>query len=157
MPWLYPAGVLIVAQLPDMKYRKVYATLTCQLKVAEVKSEEAWHARYEAGLASWRTLRTQHALRLFDERLAGEWAEPQPCLGIYRELSLQQASAYEVGMLHMPVVHFTVCSLLCKVLMTLPRLALTLITVCITSINLVCILHIYCQAGSQPQGDLEPP
>ena len=77
-------------------YRKVYANLARQLMVAEVKSEEAWHARYEAGLASWRTLRTQHALRLFNERLAGEWGEPEPCLAIYQQLSQQQGSAYEV-------------------------------------------------------------
>ncbi len=86
-----------------MVHRKVYSTLTCQLKVAEVKSEEAWHACYQAGLASWRTLRTQHAVRLFNERLAGEWAEPQPCLAIYQQLSQQQASAYEVG------IHQCVC------------------------------------------------
>lgn len=78
--------------------RKVYANLTCQLMVAEVRSEEAWHARYEAGLASWRTLRTRHAVSLFNERLAGEWAEPEPCLAIYHQLSQQQASAYEVTM-----------------------------------------------------------
>lgn len=65
--------------------------------VAEVKSEEAWHARYEAGLASWRMLRTQHALHLFRERLAGEWGEPEPCLAIFRQLSQQQQSAYEVS------------------------------------------------------------
>lgn len=89
-----------------MVYRKVYANLTCQLKVAEVKSEEAWHARYEAALASWRTLRTQHAVHLFGERLAGDWAEPQPCLVIYQQLSQQQESAYQVGVLHMPVVAY---------------------------------------------------
>ena len=80
-----------------MVYRKVYATLACQLTVAEVKSEEAWHARYESGLASWRTLRTQHALRLFNERLAGEWGEPESCLAIFQQLSQQQKSAFEVG------------------------------------------------------------
>ncbi|KAL3136899.1 hypothetical protein ABBQ32_006507 [Trebouxia sp. C0010 RCD-2024] len=81
--------------------RKVYANLTCQLKVAEVKSEEAWHARYEAALASWRTLRTQHAVHLFGERLAGDWAEPQPCLVIYQQLSQQQESAYQETTSHL--------------------------------------------------------
>lgn len=81
-----------------MVYRKVYANLACQLMVAEVKSEEAWHARYESGLASWRTLRTQHAVCLFNKRLAGEWGEPEACLVIFRQLSQQQESAYEVGL-----------------------------------------------------------
>ena len=65
--------------------------------IAEVKSEEAWHARFEAGLASWRMLRTQHAVRLFNDRLANELAAPEPCLAIYRELSQDQASAYQVS------------------------------------------------------------
>ena len=81
----------------DMLCRKVYANLACQLMVAEVKSEEAWHARYKAGLASWRMLRTQQALRIFNERLAGEWGEPECCLAIFQQLSEQQESAFEVG------------------------------------------------------------
>ena len=87
----------VVHHLCDMLYRKVYASLACQLMVAEVNSEESWQARYKAGLASWRMLRTQHALRLFNERLAGEWGEPESCLAIFRQLSQQQQSAYEVG------------------------------------------------------------
>ena len=104
LPWLCPQAYCTSADMVyAMMFRKVYANLTCQLKVAEVKSEEAWHARYEAGLASWRTLRTQHAVRLFNESLAGEWAEPQPYLVIYQHLSQQQESAFQVCMLHMPV------------------------------------------------------
>ena len=64
--------------------------------IAEVKAEEAWHARFEAGLASWRTLRTHHAVRLFNERLAGELAEPEPCLAIFKQLTHDQALAYQV-------------------------------------------------------------
>lgn len=81
-----------------MHCRKVYANLACQLMVAEVKSEEAWHARFEAGLASWRTLRTQHALGLYNDRLAGEWGEPESRLVIFRQLSQEQKIAYEVGL-----------------------------------------------------------
>lgn len=77
--------------------RKVYIGLAQQLMIGEVKSEEAWHARFEAGLASWRMLRTQHAVRLFNDRLANELAAPEPCLAIYRELSQDQASAYQVS------------------------------------------------------------
>lgn len=90
-----------------MVYRKVYANLACQLMVAEVKSEEVWHAQFEAGLASWRTLRTQHALRLYNERLAGEWGEPESRLAIFRQLSQEQKTAYEVGLhthTHLPVL-----------------------------------------------------
>ena len=64
--------------------------------IAEVKAEEAWHARFEAGLASWRTLRTHHAVRLFNERLAGELAEPEPCLATFKQLTHDQALAYQV-------------------------------------------------------------
>ena len=78
--------------------RKVYTTLTQQLMIAEVKAEEAWHSRFEAGLASWRTLRAQHAVRLFNERLAGELAEPEPCLAIFRQLTHDQTLAYQVHM-----------------------------------------------------------
>lgn len=69
-----------------------------QLMIAEVKAEEAWHARFEVGLASWRTLRTQHAVRLFNERLAGELAEPEPCLAVFRQLTHDQTLAYQVQM-----------------------------------------------------------
>ena len=65
--------------------------------IADVKSEEAWHARFEAGLASWRTLHTQHAVRLFNTRLAGELAEPERCLAIFKDLTRDQAAAYQVG------------------------------------------------------------
>lgn len=68
-----------------------------QLMIADVRSEEAWHARFEAGLASWRTLRTQHAVHLFNMRLAGELAEPEPCLALFKDLTRDQASAYQVG------------------------------------------------------------
>ena len=78
--------------------RKVYTTLTQQLMIAEVKAEEAWHSRFEAGLASWRTLRTQHAVHLFNDRLAGELAEPEPCLAIFRQLTHNQTLAYQVHM-----------------------------------------------------------
>ena len=88
--------------------RKVYIGLAQQLMIAEVKSEEAWHARFEAGLASWRMLRTQHAVRLFNDRLANELAAPEPCLAIYRELSQDQASAYQVSSF-LPVLGVT-CS-----------------------------------------------
>ena len=67
-----------------------------QLMIAEVKAEEASHARFEAGLASWRTLRTQHAMRLFNERLAGELAEPTACLAIFKQLTHDQTLAYQV-------------------------------------------------------------
>ncbi len=76
--------------------RKVYTNLMRQLMVAEVNFEEAWHACFDAGLASWRTLRTQHAVRLFNDRLASELAEPEPCLEIFRQLTRDQASAYQV-------------------------------------------------------------
>lgn len=75
--------------------------------VAEVNSEEAWHARFEAGLASWRTLRTQHALRLYNEHLAGEWGEPESRLAIFRQLSQEQKIASDVGLhthTHLPVL-----------------------------------------------------
>lgn len=96
LPWSYIHGTSM-RHVCDMLCRKVYANLACQLMVAEVKSEEAWHACYEAGLSSWRTLRTQHALSLFNQRLAGEWGEPESCLATFRQLSQQQESAYEVG------------------------------------------------------------
>ena len=74
----------------------MYTSLTCQLTVAEVRFEEAWHARFASGLASWRTLRTQHAIGLFNARLAGELSEPDARLDIYRLLRQDQAAAYQV-------------------------------------------------------------
>ena len=65
--------------------------------VSEVQCEEAWLTRFEAGLASWRMLRTQHIITLYNERLAGEWAEPQPRLALYQQLSQRQATAYKVS------------------------------------------------------------
>ena len=84
-----------------VEHRKVYTSLTCQLTVAEVRFEEAWHARFAAGLASWRTLRTQHAISLFNARLAGELSEPDARLDIFRLLRQDQAAAYQVMIIPM--------------------------------------------------------
>lgn len=76
--------------------RKAYADLAERLRIGEVKAEKAWHARYDAGLASWRTLRTQHAIQAFKNRVAAEWTQPQPCLVLFAELRQAQKSAYQV-------------------------------------------------------------
>ena len=77
-------------------HRQAYANLAEQLRIGEVKAEEAWHGRFEAGLASWRTLRTQHAIQAFKDRIANEWTQPQPCLTLFQELTQAQQSAYKV-------------------------------------------------------------
>ena len=64
--------------------------------IAEVQAEETWHTAFQQGVASWRTLRTQHAIRLFCERLSSELAGPQPFLAVYKDLSHDQAAAYQV-------------------------------------------------------------
>lgn len=85
------------SQLGQPCCRKAYADLAEQLSIGEVKAEEAWHASFEAGLASWRTLRTQHAIRVFKDRIADEWTEPQPCLLLFEELTKAQQSAYKAS------------------------------------------------------------
>ena len=67
-----------------------------------MNAEEAWHARYEAGVADWRTLRTQHAIQAFKDRVADEWTEPQPCLALFAELTQAQQSAHKVYMFLYP-------------------------------------------------------
>lgn len=58
-----------MAVFPVPMHRRAYADLVKRLQVAEVEAERTRRARWEAALHAWRTLRSLHAMSLFNERI----------------------------------------------------------------------------------------
>ena len=96
MDRLHPCFLAGQAEQFERWCSKAYADLIEHLRISEVKAEKAWHARHEAGLVSWRTLRTQHAIEVFKSRIAAEWTQPEPSLALFAEFKQAQNSAYQV-------------------------------------------------------------
>lgn len=51
------------------EHRRAYADLVKRLQVAEVEAERQRRERWENALGSWRSLRSLHAMDLFNERI----------------------------------------------------------------------------------------
>lgn len=74
--------------------RRTACELLKQLHTAEVQTERTRRRRWEAALARWCTLRSEHAVQLYVERLASRgFAEPPERLQLYRQLRAAQEEA----------------------------------------------------------------
>ncbi|KAG2484900.1 hypothetical protein HYH03_016380, partial [Edaphochlamys debaryana] len=77
-----------------LENRRAYADLVSRLQVAEVEAERARRAAWQDGHNRWRSLRTQHAIRTFVERIkSSEFAEPSDRLAAFGTLRERQAAA----------------------------------------------------------------
>lgn len=72
-----------------------FAALVSKLRVAEVQLEKGKREEFDRGVAAWRVLRTQHAIRGFVERLrSDEFAQPPKRRGVFEELRGAQAKHF---------------------------------------------------------------
>ncbi|KAL6762773.1 hypothetical protein V8C86DRAFT_3130507 [Haematococcus lacustris] len=82
--------------------RRAYADLLGRLHVAEVEAERQRRQRWEEALNAWRSLRFNHALQLFTQRIKSpEFAEPAERLALFEAIREWQAGKAAAAMQHM--------------------------------------------------------
>jgi hypothetical protein len=84
--------------------RCAYADLLKRLGVAEIEAERSRRAHWESSLVSWRTLRSEHAVQLFQQRIrSSEFADPPERLKLFESMRSWQQDTMQKARQHVEV------------------------------------------------------